>query len=175
MSSAIQAILQSRGIDPEIFMPPESFEVSQSVIDTDQMFASFSGNNEESRAFGDSKSKSAHYMSVRHDFLNMYRSNIKDDVFAEMKSQIAKIVEDGNAEELEALFRQRHEWKKSRYEAREQDKKLCEFELCLFDAIPGSKYCINHIHLDKNQVLFVQCPVCHRNHLKYSKCHMCNS
>lgn len=176
MNSALLSLLQANGCDQQIFDPPEEYEVSPNAVEQDELFSNF----DSSLAYSlinppdaERKKDQEDYMNVRHSYTNEIRKKNQIDESDEKLREIERIAREGNSDELIELFKLKHTWKKSIYEAQCKDCNICEDEHCLNIALPGSQYCPNHIHLDEEQKLFVQCPVCKRNHPKMMRCPSC--
>ncbi|OHS97253.1 hypothetical protein TRFO_09508 [Tritrichomonas foetus] len=188
MSSALHALLQANGIDPNIFDPPETYEVSPSVVDSDELFSSFDTNqhnliqnrdddnspltNDDEP--NDSITSPENYVQLRQLYLKTIRDENKINGFEEGRRRIENIAREGSLKDLETLFKQKHIWQ-SQINALSGSRIICANESCVFEAVPGSKFCVNHIHQDPNQNFFVQCQKCGRNHSKMSICHFCGS
>lgn len=176
MNSALLALLQANGCDQQIFDPPDDFEISPGIIDQDELFSSFNPtpaynlvndqDEETSRTEDD-------YLNMRHAYINEVHNQEKRDENVEKLKEFEQIAREGSPDELLELFRKKHIWKKAVCQMQGKFD-ICEDELCSNIALPGSKYCPNHIHLDSEQKLFIQCPNCHRNHPKMIRCPSCN-
>lgn len=176
MNSALLSLLQANGCDQQIFDPPEEYEVSPNVIEQDEMFSNF----DSSLAYSllndpdiEEKKDQDNYMSIRHSYTNEIKKKVQVDESEDKLKEFERIAREGNPDELLELFNLKHTWKKAIYEARSKEFNICEDEFCSNTALPGSLYCPNHIHLDQEQKLFVQCPTCHRNHPKMMRCPSC--
>lgn len=176
MNSALLSLLQANGCDQQIFDPPLEFEASPNIIDQEEMFANFdsglaynlyNNHNDEDR-------NQDNYMVVRHAYLTEVNNQKKLDESDEKFQEFKRIAKEGNIDELLELFKQKHTWKKAVFDERTNTHFICDFEYCTNVALPGMKYCPNHIHLDEHQKIFVQCPICLRNHLVMSKCPNCD-
>jgi len=175
MNPSVRAILKENGLDIPMDDPPAHYSTTENPISPNADFSTF---NTEPLLFAagdpiDSKSKDEKYQHLRQFYLNQLRSGSRNELIEEHKKKIRNILTNGSLDDIKDLYKQRHMWRQKAHELRQDDQPICAISDCINIAVPGSEYCINHITKDKNQKLFVECPVCKRPYPVCSSCFTC--
>ena len=175
--SQLQQILESNECDTSLVQVPETFETAPRVVDPHESSTNFNTKRLfEISQLSSSESKSAadRYWHARRYYLNQIRASSRKQMNESEQKIIKEILKSGDKEKIKELFCNRHKWRTAIHEFRGDDKPICEAENCPHLALIGSKFCINHIMMDKEQKLFVECSNCHQPHPVFTKCFCCN-
>ena len=177
IKDSVKQFLESNGLDTELAETPQSFETTEACIDPSESSQVF----QTSRLFelagchsAETKMNSDIYWNVRRYYINQIRAQSRKEFFDKEKSSIQEIIRSQDINQIRKLFNDRHEWRKTIHNFRSDDFPICEVNNCTHIAIKGSSYCINHIVLDKNQKLYVECPNCHQPHPVFTNCLACH-
>jgi hypothetical protein len=175
MHPGVPSILDAHGCDLGLEDPPGQFETTENMIPADAVIANFDTAPLTDLAGQSplSRTESERYWHVRQYYLTQDRASTRDPIVSEKLARIKATVKSGDRAQVLSLFRQRHIWRQRALECITDGRQICKVENCHHVATAGSDYCINHILLDERQVLFVECPTCHRPYPIMSECFAC--
>lgn len=176
MNPAQLQILEQYGCSIPTEAPPEvQIDVPQ-IIPTDKNFSYFNTQplKEASSTTSLNKSRKSVYIHVRQYCLNSDKTEKRGEIVQDQYESIKKVLKEGSLEDIKELYKKRHIWRNLAHDVRKDDYPICKVESCIHIALPGSEYCANHILLDPNQKLFIECPTCKRPYPKNGECMTCN-
>ncbi|KAK8886801.1 hypothetical protein M9Y10_037834 [Tritrichomonas musculus] len=174
---SVQLYLESNGLDSALSEVPSKFETTEKHLESTESSLSFQ-TQKLCETLGcqppaDGKMNSDTYSNIRRYFVNQARGQSRKEFLDREKKSIQEKLESGNIDTIRLLFKNRHEWRTSIHKFRSDDMPICVVENCPHVALKGSNFCINHIMLDKNQKLYVECPQCHQPHPVFTDCFSC--
>ncbi|EAY15447.1 hypothetical protein TVAG_252600 [Trichomonas vaginalis G3] len=112
------------------------------------------------------------FARLRHHYLNQDIVNDKTKDIQKQLNEIENLLENGTESDIEQLYKQRHEWRKTIKENR-GEAKICCVEDCINTVVPSSLYCANHILRDPNQKAYQKCEKCNRPYIAAIGCLSC--
>jgi hypothetical protein len=177
MDPAVRAILEANGCEGNLEDPPAQYETTERMIGSDEMISSMdtekltalAGRSAAGRGDAD------RYWHVRQYYINQARGQRRDAEIEEKLVEIENVLKNGDPDGIAELFRQRHLWRQQVVEHMTDCRPICSVPDCYHVSAVGSEFCINHILLDREQKLFVECPVCHRPYPIMSSCFGCRT
>ena len=113
------------------------------------------------------------HLHMRQFYLTQIRASNRQEETDKMLESIENVLTNGSIEDILALQRDRHEWRTIAHNERQDQYPICENPECTNICVHGSNFCPNHILLDPNQKLFVECPNCHSPKPVNSNCFRC--
>lgn len=177
IKDSVKQFLESNGLDTELAETPQSFETTESYLEPSESSSLF----QTSKLFElsgciptETKMNSDAYWNVRRYYINQVRAQARKEFLDNEKNNIQECLRSKDINKIRELFTNRHEWRKAIHEFRSDDYPICAVDNCHHVALKGSKYCINHITLDENQKLYVECPKCHQPHPVFTNCLSCH-
>lgn len=175
MNPAVKALLDSAGIDSNLEDVPAQYAVAPNPLAEVEDFTMF--NTEPIRTSAgeapSSKTDTEKYWHIRQYFIQEGKAKNREQVVAKRLPYLQETVRSGDTEAINELFKKRHVWRMRASEFCTDQEKICKNERCTHIAVPGSDYCTNHILQDEKQMLFAECPECHRPYPKMSRCFAC--
>ena len=177
MNEEVRSLLEIEGCDIPTEDPPEDYVVAEnplvsehgfSPVDTSAIYQ-MSGAN----VFG--KKPEEMYWSARQFYIHQLRAVKRNTLIEENLDEIKRILASGDLNEIGKLMEERHKWLTAAHKYRGDNRPVCYESNCSHFALPGSKYCINHITNDKQQKLYTKCPVCDTVYPVFASCTFCYS
>lgn len=174
MNDEIVEMLEKQGFEIPIEDPPTDYVVTVNPFGSDKMITPVDTKALYQMSRGDTNPKSLDdkYWKARLFYVNQLRSLQRSELVGEEITNIREIIASGNIDKINELMHERHKWVEKAYLSR-RDKPICADISCSHYALPGSKFCINHICNDPEQKLYEKCPKCGTVKPRCGECCFC--
>ena len=176
MNEEVRSLLELEGCDVPSEEPPIDFLVADNPLIHEATFSPVdtSALYQISGADSINKKPEDRYWAARQFYVHQLTAVKRNTLIEQGLQQIKETLTSGNIDDIKNILKQRHKWVSEAHKYRNDTRQICYEENCAHFALPGSKYCINHITLDKQQKLYVKCPSCGTVHPVFCPCSFCN-
>ena len=175
MNEEVKSLLEIEGCDIPTEDPPSDYLVAENPLVTESGFTPVDTAAIYQMSGAEGKKADEKYMAARQFYVHQIRSTKRNTLIEENLDEIKRTLASGDIDQISKLMEERHKWVSAAHRYRGDNRPVCAEKSCSHFALPGSKYCINHITNDKQQRLYVKCPTCQTVHPVIAPCPFCSS